>query len=127
MWGEVMRSRFNGEATVALNAVVATTTSSAIRLGAEGYQGFVLKVVTADFTSGNYVVSITGCDTSAGTFGGIHIQQNDGTTVQQTIDAISTNGTRYYVFKDMPLEFIKITATRTTDGTLTATVIPFNS
>lgn len=110
--------------TTPLSAIVATTTSSVIDMN--NYKNISLEITTADFTTGNWVVELLGCMTSDGTFGNIYKEQDAETFVQQKVPSISVNGTYIYTFLNIGAKYLKIKGTRTTDGTLTVKVTPFN-
>jgi len=108
---------------VAHNAIVATATSAEI--DCRGFNTISVEMACSAFTSGNWVAAIHGCAVSGGTFGACYSPKDDGTNVAQAIAAISTNGNTTYYFRGIP-NYVKIVATRTTDGTLTCTVTPMN-
>jgi hypothetical protein len=110
----------------ALNAVTATTTSDEISVGASGFKHIKLELTGAAFTSGNFAVTISGCDISGGTFTTINKQKDDATFTPILVPTISTNATFIYVIPFVSCNYIKVTGTRTTDGTLTAKVTAFN-
>jgi len=116
----------NGAMTVALNAIVATTTSAEISVGANGYKHVAIYLEGSAFTSGNFALALTGSALSGGSFGSINRQVDAGTYAEHTLPAISTNANFVYIIPNIGVNFLKITATRTTDGTLTARVVPFN-
>lgn len=115
-----------GTVTTALNAVTATTASDEIPLGAAGFKSLAIEFTGAAFTSGNFANTITGAAISGGTFGNIYRKKDDGTDVQVTLPTINANATTLYIIENLGVPYIKITGTRTTDGTLTVKVVPFN-
>ena len=117
----------NGGTTTALNAVTATTTSSEIAVGANGFKHVAIELTGASFASGNFAVTLTGCTIAGGTYGAIHKLKDDlsAFAVIPTI-TVSTNGVITYIIENISVNYLKITGTRTTDGTLTAKVTPFN-
>jgi len=112
-----------GGITVAHNAIVATATSAEI--DCRGFNTISVEMAASALSSGNWVGAIHGCAVSGGTFGPCYSPKDDGTNVAQAIAAISANGNTTYYFRGIP-NFVKIVATRTTDGTLTCTVTPMN-
>jgi hypothetical protein len=110
--------------TTALNAVTSTTTSSEIDI--RGYKHIQLTLVGAAFSEGNFAVSFLGDSITGGTFGDIYRQLADGTYVKVADITISANVTVTYVLPYIGCKYLKIKGTRTTDGTLTAYVTPFN-
>ena len=115
--------RGRGAVTTAHSAITATTTSTAIDL--TGYTGALVECAVTAITSGNWVCELTGNLTNVGTFGSIF--QFDGATSQATnkplTAALNANGVYVYYFTGLPA-FVKVVATRTTDGTLTCRVQP---
>ena len=105
------------------NAIMATATSSEI--DCRGFNAISVEMACSTFTSGNWVASIYGCAASGGTFGQCYAPKGDGSFVAQQTPAISTNGNYTFYFKGIP-NYMKILATRTTDGTLTCKVTPMN-
>jgi len=116
----------NGGMTVALDAIVATTTSAEIPIGASGFKHVALYLEGSAFTSGNFALALTGSALSGGTFGTINKQVDAGTFAVVSIPPISTNAGLCYVIPNIGVNFLKLLATRTTDGTLTVRVVPFN-
>lgn len=112
-----------GGIVVAHAAIVATATSAEI--DCRGFNTISVEMGCSAFSSGNWVGAVHGCAVSGGTFGACYSPKDDGTNVAQAIAAISTNGNTTYYFKGVP-NYVKIVATRTTDGTLTCTVTPMN-
>lgn len=112
-----------GGIIVAHNAIVATATSAEI--DCRGFNTISVEMACSAFTSGNWVAAIHGCAITGGTFGACYSPQDAGTNVAQAIAAISANGNTTYYFRGVP-NYVKIVATRTTDGTLTCTVTPMN-
>ena len=116
----------NGGSVLALNAVATTTTSAEIAVGAAGFKHVAVELTGSAFTTGNFAVAITGCSVSGGTFGTINKQKDDASFAPIVIPSISTNATFIYIIPNVAVNYIKITGTRTTDGTLTVRVTPFN-
>lgn len=112
-----------GGITVAHSAITATTTSAEI--DCRGFNAISVEMACSAFTDGNWVAAIHGCAVSGGTFGACYSPKDDGTFVAQATPAISANGNTTYYFRGIP-NYVKIVATRTTDGTLTCTVTPLN-
>ncbi len=112
-----------GGITVAHNAITATATSAEI--DCRGFNTISVEMACSAFSSGNWAAAIHGCAITGGTFGACYSPKDDGTFVAQAIAAISTNGNTTYYFRGVP-NYVKIVATRTTDGTLTCTVTPMN-
>ena len=110
----------------ALNAVVATTTSSSIDV--KYAKKITIMLTQADHSSGNFVVTVTGSIDGGTTFITLN-NLRDNTTGVLTLVAsktISTNTSDFFTIDlrgtAMALTNIQITGTRTTDGTLTAVV-----
>lgn len=116
----------NGGTTIALNAVTSTTTSAEISVGASGFKHVKVELLGASFSSGNFVVSLSGCEISGGTFGSIYVLRDDGTFAALGAMTINSNVNVVYVLPNIAVNYLKIAGTRTTDGTLTARVTPFN-
>ena len=112
--------------TTALNAVTATTTSDEIAVGAAGFKHIILEITGSAFSSGNFVIAIKGCSVSGGTFGDIYRIKEDGTYAKVSDITINSNTTVKYVIPFVCTAYLKITGTRTTDGTLTVKVTAFN-
>jgi len=116
----------NGGMIVALDAVVVTTTSAEISVGASGFKHVAIYLEGSAFTTGNFAFTLTGSAISGGSFGSINKQIDAGTFASIGLPAISTAANFCYVIPNIGVNFLKILATRTTDGTLTARVVPFN-
>jgi hypothetical protein len=112
-----------GGITVAHDGITATATSDEI--DCRGFNTISVEMACSAFSSGNWVGTLHGCAISGGTFGACFTPKDDGTFVAQATPAISVNGNTTYYFKGIP-NYVKIVATRTTDGTLTCTVTPMN-
>jgi len=112
-----------GGVVVAHNAITATATSSEI--DCRGFNTISVECAVSNITSGNWLIEILGCALSGGTFGNCFAPKDDGTFVQQKTPVLSANGSTTYYFRGIP-NYVKIKATRTTDGTLTCTVTPMN-
>lgn len=113
-----------GAVVVAHNAIVATTTSAEI--DCRGFNTISVECAVSTITSGNWLVEILGSALSGGTFGNCYAPKDDGTFVQQKTPTLNADGTTTYYFGSIP-DYIKILATRTTDGTLTCRVTPMNT
>lgn len=115
-----------GPIFTAHSAITATTTSSALECA--GFNSVLVECTVTAITSGNWVIELQGCFTSGGTYGSI-INANDvaspALTMKHVSPSLNANGNYVLVFKGVP-EYIKIVATRTTDGTLTCKVQPIN-
>ncbi len=96
---EMMR----GPVTVAHNAITATATSAAI--DCKGFNGVLIDFAISG--AANWTISITGCDTSTGTFKAVYELANTGT---MTAMSYQLNANRIFVFKGVP-DFIKVVAT----------------
>lgn len=113
-----------GGTITAHNAIVATTTSDPIDL--TYYKHVSIEIAASAFTSGNWVIELLGCNLIGGAFGNIYKAKDDGTFTQLKTPAISANGTYIYEFANIGAKYIQLKSTRTTDGTLTAKVTPYN-
>lgn len=110
-----------------MSGVVVTTTVSAIPVLANGFKHVAIQIEGSAFTSGNFAFALQGCEIIAGNYGSIYKQKDDGTfSTALGIPAISTNATFLYIFPNIGVNYLKLTATRTTDGTLSVRVLPFN-
>jgi hypothetical protein len=114
----------NAGTITALNGITATATSSEIDLG--GYKHIQLTLVGSAFTSGNFVVAFKGDSITGGDFGDIYQQKIDNTYDKVADITIYANGTVTYIIQNIGCKYLKLIATRTTDGTLSAYVTPFN-
>jgi len=112
-----------GTVTTAHSAITGTATSAEI--DCRGFNAISVEMACSAFSSGNWVASILGCAISGGTFGVCYSPKDDGSHVAQATPAISANGNTTYYFRGVP-NYVKILATRTTDGTLTCKVTPTN-
>ncbi|MCL6582717.1 MAG: hypothetical protein K6U11_03690 [bacterium] len=112
-----------GGVTVAHNAITATATSDEI--DCRGYNAISVECEVSNITSGNWVVEILGSAISGGTFGNCYQPKDDGDFAQQKTPTLDANGNKTFYFRGVP-NFVKIRATRTTDGTLTCRVTPMN-
>lgn len=117
----------HGTTVTALSAVSATTTSSEISVGAAGYKHVKIELTGASFSSGNFAVTFTGAETSGSTFGAIYKLKSD-LSAFATVPSItiSSNVVVTYIIENIGVNYLKVVGTRTTDGTLTAKVTPFN-
>lgn len=112
---------------LAINAIVATTTSNEFSL--EGYNSCIVIADVSEITSGNWVIEVQGTPTSGGAVGQYVLSGagvSPALTNKQISPSINANGRYNLIFKGL-LPFNKIVCTRTTDGTLSAQIIPFNS
>ncbi len=112
-----------GSVTTAHSAITGTATSNEI--DCRGFNAISVEMACSAFSEGNWVASILGCAVSGGTFGVCYQPKDDGTFVAQATPAISADGNTTYYFRGIP-NYVKILATRTTDGTLTCKVTPMN-
>jgi hypothetical protein len=112
-----------GSVTVALSSIVVTTQSSEI--DCRGFNAASVECALAASTAGSYVVSVQGCAISGGTFGNCYSLKDDGSHVAMATPSMSVNGNYTYHFRGIP-NYIKVTGTRSTDGTLTCKVTPMN-
>lgn len=111
-----------GTVTTAHNAIVVTTTSTEINC--TGYNSLLVECAVSAITSGNWVVDVQGAMVTGGTVGDCY-DLNVATPTKLTTGTISADGNRIFLFRGIP-DFVKILATRTTDGTLTCKVQPMN-
>ena len=114
----------NGGTITALNGITATTTSDEIDL--RGYKHIQLTLIGSNFTSGNFAVSFKGDSLSGGAFGDIYQQKADNTYEKVADITVNSNATTTYVIPYIGCKYLKLTATRITDGTLSAYITPFN-
>jgi hypothetical protein len=112
-----------GGVVVAHNAITATATS--VEIDCRGFNAISVECAVSAITSGNWLVEILGCAMSGGTFGNCFAPRDDGTFIQQKTPVLNSNGDTTYYFRGIP-NYMKIKATRTTDGTLTCIVTPMN-
>ncbi|MFQ5574665.1 MAG: hypothetical protein ACE5E0_03455 [Terriglobia bacterium] len=123
--------RGTGKITAAHSAISATATSNEIDV--TGYNSILLECVVTNITTGNWVAEVLGALTSEASAGSIHrfteaaagamhklITPSSGTGF------MNADGTYTFLFEDLP-NFIKIKATRTTDGTITCRVQPIRT
>lgn len=101
---ELMR----GIVTTAHNAITGTATSSAIDM--QGFNGIMI-YFTTDMAR-NWTISLTGSDSSTGTFAAVYEQANTGTMAAMSYQ---TNANRVFVFKGVP-NYVKVVATEDADG-----------
>jgi hypothetical protein len=113
-----------GSTTTPLNAITATTTSTPIDM--TKHRHVSVEITVSAFTAGNFVVDLLGASIISGTYGTLHKLKDDGTFAQLKTPTISANGTYTYEFTNIGARYIELRATRTTDGTLTAKVTPYN-
>jgi hypothetical protein len=114
----------NGGTITALNGITATTTSDEIDL--RGYKHIQLTLVGSAFTSGNFAVAFKGDSLTGGDFGDIYQQKDDKTYAKVGDITVNANGTATYIIQNIGCKYLKLVATRTTDGTLSAYITPFN-
>lgn len=112
-----------GSVTTAHSAITATATSAEI--DCRGHNAISVECAVSAITAGKWVASILGCAISGGTFGNCYAPKSDGTFFQQKTLELDVNGNYTFLFVGVP-NYIKIQATRTTDGTLTCKVTPLN-
>jgi hypothetical protein len=108
---------------VAHNAITATATSAEI--DCRGYNTISVECAVSAITDGNWLIEVLGSALSGGTFGNCFAPKDDGTFIQQKTPTLNANGNTTYYFRGIP-NYVKIAATRTTDGTLTCRVTPMN-
>jgi len=113
-----------GAVFTAHSAIIATATSVAI--DCRGFNMISVECAVSAITSGNWLIEILGCAISDGTFGECYKIRDDGLELQLKTPAINANSNKVYYFPAIA-NYIKIKATRTTDGTLTCKVTPFNA
>lgn len=108
-----------GTVTTAHSAITATATS--VEIDCRGFNAISVECAVSAITSGNWAIEVTGCAITGGTFGSIW-DQNSRKCITENLNA---NGNYNLVYTGIP-NYVKIVATRTTDGTLTAKVTPMN-
>lgn len=115
-----------GDVTTAHAAITATATSAEI--DCRGYNSLLVECAVSDITSGNWVVEVQGSAASGGTLG-LYTNLADaapaGIVNLYKSASMNADGNYILIFKGI-LDYNKIVATRTTDGTLTCKVQPFN-
>jgi hypothetical protein len=104
---------------------VTLTVSPGNEIDCRGFNTISVECAVSDITSGNWLIEILGSALSGGTFGNCFAPKDDGTFIQQKTPLLNANGNTTYYFRGIP-NYVKIAATRTTDGTLTCTVTPMN-
>lgn len=111
---------------IAHNAITATATS--IEIDCRGYNSVRIEIeVTAIAGGGIWTPTITASEISGGTFGTIYNYILDTWTLLE-LPALSTVVKRIYIIKGGIPNFIKITETLSVGtGTVTVSVVPFNS
>ncbi len=109
-----------GAVVVAHDAIVITTTSTEI--DCRGFNTISVECAVSAITSGNWQIECLGCAVTGGTFGRCYNMNG----LEMKVTGLDTNETRALTFYGVP-NYTKIRATRTTDGTLTCKVTPFNS
>ncbi|MEW6378620.1 MAG: hypothetical protein AB1611_03310 [bacterium] len=112
-----------GGVVVAHNAITATATSSEI--DCRKFNAISVECSVTGIVSGNWLVEILGDAISGGDFGNCYAPKDDGTFTQMKTPVLNANGNYTYYFRGIP-NYVKIKATRTTDGTLTCKVTPMN-
>lgn len=85
-----------------------STTSDAV--DCRGFNGVLIDFAITG--AANWTISITGCDTSTGTFKNVYEQANTGAMVQMSYQL---NSNRIFVFKGVP-NYIKVVATEDVNG-----------
>ena len=114
-----------GSVFPAHTAIIATATSAEI--DCRNFNTISVECAVSAITSGNWLVEILGCALSGGgTYGNCFTPKDDGTFAQQKTPVLNANGNTTYYFRGIP-NYVKIKATRTTDGTLSCTVTPMNA
>lgn len=113
-----------GGTVTAHTGITATTTSAPIDM--TGYRHISVEIVASALTAGNWVVELIGSNLIGGVYGNVNKMKDDGTFVQMKTPAVSANGTYIYEFTNIGVRYLELKATRTTDGTLTAKVTPYN-
>ena len=108
-----------GNVTTAHNAIVATATSAEI--DCRGFNSISVECAVSAIILGNWQIEVHGCAITGGTFG----RQFDENAREAKVTGLNTNENVTFVFKGIP-NYVKIVATRTTDGTLTCKVTPIN-
>lgn len=115
-----------GAVTTAVDAKSATTTSTEI--DCRGYNSLLVECAVSAITAGNWVVEVQGCTVSGGTVG-LYTNLADaapaGIVNVFKSAAMNANGNYILIFKGI-LDYNKVVATRTTDGTITVKVQPIN-
>lgn len=115
-----------GAVSVAHAAITATATSAEI--DCRGFNALMVECAVSAITSGNWVVEVQGCTITGGTVG-LYTNVADATPAGITnlfkSASMNANGNYILIFKGI-LDFNKVVATRTTDGTLTCKVQPCN-
>ncbi len=112
-----------GGTIIAHNAITATVTSAEI--DCRGFNTVSVECAVSAITSGNWLIEILGCALSGDTFGACYAPKDDGTFAQMKTPVLNANGNTTYYFRGIP-NYLKIKATRTTDGTLTCRITPMN-
>ena len=112
-----------GSTQTLLSGVTATTSSSEV--DCSGYNRAALECAVSEITSGNWTVEVKGCFVTSGTVGSIYALRGSGWEAQITPE-LDANGVYIFIIENLP-PFVKITGTRTTDGTLTAKLILYNA
>jgi len=108
-----------GGIVVTHNAITATATGDEI--DCRGFNAISVECAVSAITSGNWVVEVLGCAVSGGTFG----RQWDSNSREAKVEDLDSNENFTFAFKEIA-NYVKIKATRTTDGTLTCTCTPMN-
>ncbi|MEW5804071.1 MAG: hypothetical protein AB1847_18405 [bacterium] len=111
-----------GEVVIAHNAITATATSAEI--DCRGFNAVSIECAVSAISSGNWLVEILGCAISGGAFGNCYELQAGTWEIMQT-PTLDADGNYTFLVRGIP-NYIKIRATRTTDGTLTCTATPMN-
>lgn len=112
-----------GSVTTAHDAIESTATSSEI--DCRGYNAISVECAVSAITSGNWLIEVLGCAVTGGTFGNCYAPKSDGTFFQQKTLVLDADGNYTFYFTGIP-NYVKIKATRTTDGTLTCKVTSMN-
>lgn len=119
-----------GQVTTVHSAITATATSAEV--DCTGFNGLLVHCVLSSITSGNWTVEVLNSPSAGGAFASMYdlTQNNSGAPVKMISPSSGVgfmNGNFNYCFSFRGvLDFVKIVATRTTDGTLTCKVQPVN-
>lgn len=115
-----------GAVTAAHSAITATATSNEI--DCRGFNSLLVECAVSAITSGNWVVEVQGSMESGGTLGlftNLADAAPAGIVNLFKSASMNANGNYVLLFKGIT-DYVKIVATRTTDGTLTCKVQPMN-
>lgn len=101
------------------------TSSVGEPIDCRGFNLFSIECIVSDITAGNWLIEPLGNDEATGTFGELFKICDDGSELQLKPTNQVADGVKIYYFPAI-CNYIKIRATRTTDGTLTCKITPFN-